>query len=891
MLSSVLFTSPWLLGFLVALPAIWWLLRLTPPAPKRVLFPALALLKGLVRREETPAHSPWWLLLLRLAIAVLLIFALAEPQIDPLPAAEAKGTLLVAIDNDWAAARDWAERQAMLRAILQKARHEHRQVALLATTINAQGETLNILGPMAAEQALNNSSHLTPAAWPADWKQATTLLQKMDDKNIDETIWIAGGLGSAYAKTFYDALNQIAPARVYETDAPIYTLTPPSVTDDNLSVTVMRAHTDKAGTVNVNAIDVSGNMVAHWPAVFSEGSPRALVPLTLPSELRNEIAQFTIDSPRTAASTALLDASWEHHKVGVTGDDAELDRRSLLSEIYYIDRALKPYADLRIAALDQLLEEKLPVIFITDTAEISEELQPKIKDWLEHGGVLVRFAGERFAGAEDHAREAEFLPVPLRHGGRSFGGTLSWDTPQKLKAFPANSPFRNLAIPPDTTISRQILAEPSPELAGKTWAALEDGTPLVTASAMGHGVSILFHIPARTSWSNLPLSGLFVGMLQKIIQMSHNPHDKGSFTESKLQPLSVLDAMGDAHSPAATIAPIPSDDIGNILVSPEHPPGLYGSDSDSMALNLGTTIGQPEALASVPTETYKAEHHGVELQPYLLLAAFLLLLFDFVISLRMRGFARFAFLLIGFLSCAYPARAANDDTVVAELTAKPYLGYIHTGDARVDHVSELGLRGLAMVLQRRTSLDEVGVAEVNPDTDDLTVFPVLYWPVTASEPPLSIEGSKRVTHYIRHGGMILFDAASDEESPQIFLHRVLAGVDIPPLARLPEKHVLKRSFYLLDSFPGRFAKEDFWLETEDTSAYDGVASILFGSNGWAEAWAVDANGKFLFPCTPEGDEQREYAYRFGVNLVIYALTGNYKNGQSNAIKILKEMGE
>ncbi|MFK5057915.1 BatA domain-containing protein, partial [Klebsiella pneumoniae] len=91
----VLFTSPWLLGFLVALPAIWWLLRLTPPAPKRVLFPALALLKGLVRREETPAHSPWWLLLLRLAIAVLLIFALAEPQIDPLPAAEAKGTLLV----------------------------------------------------------------------------------------------------------------------------------------------------------------------------------------------------------------------------------------------------------------------------------------------------------------------------------------------------------------------------------------------------------------------------------------------------------------------------------------------------------------------------------------------------------------------------------------------------------------------------------------------------------------------------------------------------------------------------------------------------------------------------------------------------------------------------
>lgn len=84
-LGPLAFASPWILLGLAALPAIWWLLRVSPPLPKRVRFPAIRLLVGLVREEETPAHTPLWLLLLRMTIAALIVLALAEPLWNPTP--------------------------------------------------------------------------------------------------------------------------------------------------------------------------------------------------------------------------------------------------------------------------------------------------------------------------------------------------------------------------------------------------------------------------------------------------------------------------------------------------------------------------------------------------------------------------------------------------------------------------------------------------------------------------------------------------------------------------------------------------------------------------------------------------------------------------------------
>src|SRR5207245_1880810 len=57
-LGSFAFASPWLLAALIALPVIWWLLRVTPPAPRHIDFPAIRLLLGLVPLEAPPAPTP-----------------------------------------------------------------------------------------------------------------------------------------------------------------------------------------------------------------------------------------------------------------------------------------------------------------------------------------------------------------------------------------------------------------------------------------------------------------------------------------------------------------------------------------------------------------------------------------------------------------------------------------------------------------------------------------------------------------------------------------------------------------------------------------------------------------------------------------------------------------
>src|ERR1700729_1718251 len=106
----MIFAAPWVLLALPALPLLWWLLRVTPPSPRRETFPAIRLLLGLHPTEETPARTPWWLLLLRLVAAALVIVALARPVLDSTGSMDGDGPVLLVIDNGWAAAADWPRR-------------------------------------------------------------------------------------------------------------------------------------------------------------------------------------------------------------------------------------------------------------------------------------------------------------------------------------------------------------------------------------------------------------------------------------------------------------------------------------------------------------------------------------------------------------------------------------------------------------------------------------------------------------------------------------------------------------------------------------------------------------------------------------------------------------
>jgi len=123
------------------------------------------------------------------------------------------------------------------------------------------------------------------------------------------------------------------------------------------------------------------------------------------------------------------------------------------------------------------------------------------------------------------------------------------------------------------------------------------------------------------------------------------------------------------------------------------------------------------------------------------------------------------------------------------------------------------------------------------------------------------------------------------------LRRMLQRLDVPPLIPVPQDHVLTKAFYLMQDFPGRWSGGTVWVERHAGGANDGVSPIIIGSADWAAAWAIDDQGRPMAAMVPGGELQREHAYRFGINLVMYALTGNYKADQVHVPALLERLGQ
>src|SRR5690349_24184275 len=113
------------------------------------------------------------------------------------------------------------------------------------------------------------------------------------------------------------------------------------------------------------------------------------------------------------------------------------------------------------------------MLILADVGNVAGDAREKLAKWVDAGGVLVRFAGPRLAASDD-----DLVPVRLRRGGRTLGGSLSWDQPQPLAAFSREGPFATMTVPKDVRVTRQVLAEPEAGLPDRTWATLADGTPL-----------------------------------------------------------------------------------------------------------------------------------------------------------------------------------------------------------------------------------------------------------------------------------------------------------------------------------------------------------------------------------------------------------------------------
>jgi hypothetical protein len=302
----------------------------------------------------------------------------------------------------------------------------------------------------------------------------------------------------------------------------------------------------------------------------------------------------------------------------------------------------------------------------------------------------------------------------------------------------------------------------------------------------------------------------------------------------------------------------------------------------------------------------------VDFRPGLLGAALALALIDLVIAYALRGLlaglwrgkrATTAGLVLLLAALGAPQALAQavsqgDDNFAVKATSGFHLAYVRTGVPDVDAESQAGLTGLSNVLNRRTAVDAGQPMAVDIEHDELVFFPLLYWPVVPGEPPPSAQAVERINKFLATGGTILFDTQDQGQSTpfsagatQQRLQQIAAGLEIPTLMPVPPEHVLTKSFYLMQEFPGRWTGGALWVEPADDTVNDGVASVVVGSNDYAGAWAIDPGGRPLHAAVPGGEQQRELAYRFGVNLVMYALTGNYKNDQVHVPAILERLGQ
>ena len=887
----MIFAAPWLLLALAGLPVLWWLLRVSPPAPRTEVFPAVRLLVGLPSTEETPARTPWWLLALRLLAAGLVIVGLAQPVLRAGGELAGAGRVLLVVDDGWAAAADWPRRMAAADAVLDRAARAGRAVALLTTAPDGDGAAPKLTPDMPASALRARLAALRPKPWPVDRGAAGAALRMARATALGAgrpggaVFYLADGLGDAAWDGFAAALAEAGAVTVLrDAVAPARLLLPPVAAADGFAVTLAQVPAPVASTVAVLAQTGDGRTLARVEVAVPEGVATASATLALPAELRNRLSRLVLEGPASAGGVALLDERFRRRPVGLLAGDATNADAPLTGPLYYVQRALGPYAELRAGDLRGLLARELSVLVLADRVVPDGPEREALGAWVEHGGLLLRFAGPATAEHPDG-----LLPVKLTGGDRQLGGAMSWTQPAGLAAFPPGL-FAGLTVPADVRVNRQVLAAPGAQLAGQTWASLADGTPLVTQVARGAGRIVLFHVTANADWSDLPLSGLFVDMLRRLVGQAAGV--AGEDAAARLAPVESLDGFGQLGAPPPAASALTGAELAATVVGPRHPPGLYGPESGRRVLNLANGLPLPvaaPAVAGAAEERMGDALREQALAPWLLAAALGLLALDLLLALRLRGLLWAAAGVLALLSVT-PAPAQQ-----AALATR--LAYLVSGDADSNGRAQAGLLGLSDYVNRRTNADLADPVGVTPGESDLSVYPLLYWRVGAESPGLSAAAVAAVNGFMAHGGIVLIDTAAGGAAtgftagPDANLRRVTAGLAVPPLAALTSQHVLARSFYLLQDFPGRYTGDVVWVQRDQDRSNDSVSPVIIGGNDWASAWAVDAQGRNPYATLPGGARQRVLAYRFGVNLVMYALTGNYKGDQVHVPAILERLGQ
>ncbi|MDI2112400.1 DUF4159 domain-containing protein [Commensalibacter nepenthis] len=910
----MIFLNPYILLALLILPLIWFFLRATPPRPREQLFPPIRLLYQLQTKAHEAVHAPWWLILLRLLAVALLIIGLARPVIpsQTLSVEHSKDPILLIIDNGWASASQWSYFIDAASQIFTQAQQEKTLVHLLLTAPDDQNHPLKITPLSLNSSASMQLNTIHPVAWPVNHSKATDTLNKSSHYKV--IYYLSDGIKHQNNTAFQNKLNQNS--TLYEIRPPISALCPLLLTQNTptengliQSIELLPRPTEQL--LNLQAYTQQGVLITSVQKSIPANTVKSDIELTLPLEARNKIDYLQVANHTSAGSVYLLDEHNRKHNIGFISASSN-SNTPFTGSLYYLKKALSPLGDVKEGSIQELLSQPLSVIIAPDTLFSDPKSEHALQDWVEKGGMLIRFSGDLLAGSTLNQQETPLIPLPLLQGTRELGGAMTWEKPQKIAPFSKESPFNGLTIPPDVTINKQILVKPALDNDKYVWAQLEDGTPLVTHRSVGKGQVILFHTNSTPDWSSLPLSSLFEDMLNRLIQISFGV--QSTQTDEILNPILTLNDQGILHPPSPYVKSISFETLKKLTISPEHPPGLYGNTGTNIAINLGNHV--PALKASQPIGkiiTLGNASLSYTLGSIFIIVSICLISLDLLASLFLRGYIAktktSGAVLILTLCCLSTNGFAQstDSSPLPRAALQTRLGYILTSDAAINLASKQGLEGLSKFINDRTSLQLASPEGIDPTKDNLSFYPILYWPITTDLQP-NPKRTETLNDYLAHGGLLILDTQGHDSSSTIepinpdqfageasgtsqALKIATEGLKIPALSPLSDKDLLSRTFYILHSFPGRYNAMPVWIAKSNPLVNDGVSSVIVGENDWAHAWATTNDGNPAYPIFPNTEQQRNLSYRFGLNLVMYALTGSYKADQVHVSALLKQLGK
>jgi len=677
---------------------------------------------------------------------------------------------------------------------------------------------------------LQRASNLAPNAWIGEY---SGWIEYFNMQNLTfDTVWISDGLADPDRDGLLEVLAGKGDVTIVERADPVFALTPPGVKDGNLVVEVQRSWANGATDLSASEKGPDPNgilrVLGSSTAQFPPKDTNVELLFEMPSDLRNRITSVSLDGQRSAGGVVVTGDTVQRRKIAIISASSQQEVADLISEEFYLRKALVPTADVIETDLKNTLLANPDVIIFVDVGKLSAAETKDVSKWVDEGGLLVRFAGARLAASKIGLnKEHPLLPVRLRAGGRSVGGAMSWGAPKKLHPFVEGTAFYGLDVPEDVTISSQVIAQPDPNLAERVVASLQDGTPLVTQKTVGNGRVVLFHVTANAEWSNLPLSGLFVQMLERLaVSTSGKMEDIQDLAGLIWRPEETIDAFGVIRESSGQ-----SGVEGSVLalhqLSKDLAPGVYSNGGRKAALNVMARKDVIERAnwRSDITVLSLDKNQQQFFKPHLLIMALGLLLIDIFVTLWLSGklskrFAGQAAVLALIFMIADPhtgfaqTNITQSDEQLSAAINDTVLAYVITGNAKADKISHAGLFGLSTELFRRTSVEPVEPVGIDLETDELSIYPFLYWPMTVNQRAPSDAAVEKLNRFLRSGGMILFDTRDADLSFGIsggtpngrVLQKIAARLEIPPLEPVPDDHVLTRSFYLLRDFPGRYRR-------------------------------------------------------------------------------------